>query len=59
MVQKAELSEIDEIIELKLSMFRESGHVDLLADDAKQIILQKCWPFAMTTSCMSYLIGNS
>ncbi|QDR82988.1 GNAT family N-acetyltransferase [Sporomusa termitida] len=41
MVHKAKLSEIDEIIELKLSMFRESGYMDLLADDAKQRIRQK------------------
>lgn len=40
MVQIADLNEIDEIIELKLNMFRESGHMDLLADGAKQQILQ-------------------
>lgn len=36
MVHKAKLSEIAEFIGLKLSMFRESGHIDFLVNDAKQ-----------------------
>lgn len=41
MIERAKFNQMEEIVDLKLEMFRESGHLPLLADDAKQIILQK------------------
>lgn len=40
MIERANLSQLDELVELKLELFRESGHLHLLADQAKEIILQ-------------------
>nr|WP_092075125.1 GNAT family N-acetyltransferase [Dendrosporobacter quercicolus]NSL49544.1 GNAT family N-acetyltransferase [Dendrosporobacter quercicolus DSM 1736]SDN34400.1 Acetyltransferase (GNAT) domain-containing protein [Dendrosporobacter quercicolus] len=59
MLHKANLSEIDEIIELKLSMFRESGHMDLLADDAKQRIRQKYIQLYQNDEAAHFLIKDS
>lgn len=56
MVQIADLNEIDEIIELKLNMFRESGHMDLLADDAKQQILQTYTEFYKSDKAKHFIV---
>lgn len=57
-VQKASLNEIDEIIELKLSMFRETGHLDLLADDAKQRIFQKYTDLYKNDEAIHFIVKN-
>lgn len=58
MVQKANLSQINELIELKLSMFRERGHMDFLADDAQQRILQKYTELYKNDEAIHFIAKN-
>ena len=41
MLREASLIDINKIVELKLKMFEESGHMNLLSKDAYEIILNK------------------
>jgi GNAT superfamily N-acetyltransferase len=39
-IEMATVYDLPRIVEMKISMFREGGHLDLLANDAARIILQ-------------------